>query len=137
MAIIVEENNMLKCIMLNNILVYANYLLGGLPMEFCECGSIKINGSCSNRKCKNHVEKFEQITVKQIAVIKHLFEMLERDYKETDIKKLSKDEAQNMVEDLEAELEELLAKKERAEEYDFIPEELVDIEQDEEDNEDE
>lgn len=98
-------------------------------MEFCECGSLKIGGSCTNKKCSKYVKKNEQISPKQISIIENLYEKLDRDYDESDLKNMSADEAQRLIYDLEDELEELRMTKNDLEEYDYLDLDDIGIEE--------
>jgi hypothetical protein len=85
-------------------------------MEFCKCGSLKIGGNCTNKKCLKHIRKSEKITAKQISIFTNLLEKLERDYKEPEIKSMNIDDAQRFIDDLEDEFEEKHILKEDLEE---------------------
>jgi hypothetical protein len=41
-------------------------------IEFCTCGSIKLQDSCSNKKCEHHIEGTEYATYKQCEYIKDM-----------------------------------------------------------------
>jgi hypothetical protein len=90
--------------------------MGVIFMEFCKCGSLKIGGNCTNKKCLKHIRKSEKITAKQISVIINLLERLEKDYNEPELKSMNTDDAQRFIEDLEDEFEEKHILKEETEE---------------------
>jgi len=77
----------------------------GLSVEFCECGSLKVNGSCTNKKCKNYVRKDPPATAKQLEIIRDLLFQLGRDEDEYNLNDISSKEAASLIEDLEAEIE--------------------------------
>lgn len=104
-------------------------------MEFCECGSLKIGGSCTNKKCPKHIKKNEKISDKQLSIIEQLLERLDKDYNESTYKKISTDDAQSLIEDLKEELEELKNRKLSSEENGLEEETTELIELDEEDTE--
>lgn len=100
-------------------------------MQFCKCGSLMIDGSCTNKKCPAHIDRFEPATPGQISEIKELLEKLLRDYKESDFSGLSIDDAQKTIDDLQEELSESEA---GSEEYEFDDTDLLADEEDEEED---
>lgn len=104
-------------------------------MEYCECGSLKLNGNCTNKKCSRHEERHEPASSKQISIILGLLERMGKDDGEHGLKGLTADEAERLIEDLTDELEELKVRKKAAEESE--EEEPVEIELEIEEVEDE
>jgi|GEM_PF-1840491 len=70
-------------------------------MEFCnKCGSLKINGSCTNKKCDQHVKSMVELaTTQQIEYIKELAEQLGEDISEVNFEVMSKSEAVDLIDD--------------------------------------
>ncbi len=69
-------------------------------MEFCKCGSLKINGSCTNKKCEYHVKTMiELATPQQIEYIKELADQLADDISEINFDTLSKSEAVDLIDE--------------------------------------
>lgn len=70
-------------------------------MEFCnKCGSLKINGSCTNKKCDQHVKSMVELaTAQQIEYIKELAEQLSEDVSEINFESMSKSEAVDLIDD--------------------------------------
>jgi hypothetical protein len=67
--------------------------------DFCElCGSLIIQGNCTNRKCKNH-KKVWNVLYEQINYIKWLLEVLDAD-KEYDYRGMTKTEASKIIQEL-------------------------------------
>ena len=65
-------------------------------MDFCECGSIVIRGSCTNQKCSKHVNHVGLATYKQIEFIKSL----SNDDDEINFDILTKKEASKLIDKL-------------------------------------
>jgi ribosomal protein L18E len=76
-------------------------------MEFCKkCGSLKINGSCTNKKCDQHVKAMvETATAQQIDYIKELAEQLNEDISEMNFESMSKNDAADLIDDYVERLE--------------------------------
>lgn len=76
-------------------------------MEFCKkCGSLKINGNCTNKKCDQHIKSLvEMATPKQIEYIKELAEQLNEDVSDFNFDTMSKVDAEYMIEDYQERLE--------------------------------
>lgn len=74
-------------------------------MEFCQCGSLKVNGACSNKKCKNFVRTAPNASKKQLDIIKDMLYQLGREEEEYNLPELSSKDASILIEELEAELE--------------------------------
>lgn len=72
--------------------------------EFCKCGSLMLKGSCTNRRCENHMSSFEFVTYKQIEYIENMAEKLE-DKLEYDFKNMTRKEADKIIKELEIQLE--------------------------------
>lgn len=72
--------------------------------EFCECGSIKVKGNCTYKKCKHHVPGLEPATYKQVEYIKDMLERLHDEikyaYRDMTIK-----DANKIIKELEERLE--------------------------------
>ncbi len=70
-------------------------------MEFCnKCGSLKINGSCTNKKCDQHIKSMVELaTVQQIEYIKELAEQLGEDISEVNFESMSKSEAVDLIDE--------------------------------------
>jgi hypothetical protein len=69
-------------------------------MEFCECGSVRERGNCTNKICKHHVKSLvEAATYKQIEYIRNLGERLGEDLDSIDFESLSKKEAKRLIDD--------------------------------------
>ncbi len=70
-------------------------------MEFCKkCGSLKINGSCTNKKCDQHIKSMvEMATAQQIEYIKELAEQLGEDISEINFENMSKSEAVDLIDE--------------------------------------
>jgi archaellum component FlaC len=70
-------------------------------MEFCKkCGSLKINGSCTNKKCDQHIKSLVELaTAKQIEYIKELAEQLGEDISDINFDAMSKTDAIDLIDD--------------------------------------
>jgi hypothetical protein len=70
-------------------------------MEFCtKCGSLKINGSCTNKKCDHHIKSLVELaTPQQIEYIKELAEQLADDITEINFDSMSKADAVDLIDD--------------------------------------
>jgi superfamily II DNA/RNA helicase len=69
-------------------------------MEFCKCGSLIINGSCTNKKCEHHIKTMiELATPQQIEYIKELADQLADDISEINFDTLSKSEAVDLIDE--------------------------------------
>lgn len=70
-------------------------------MEFCnKCGSLKINGSCTNKKCDNHIKSMVELaTSQQIEYIKELAEQLAEDISDINFETMSKSDAVDLIDD--------------------------------------
>jgi hypothetical protein len=69
-------------------------------MEFCKCGSLKVNGSCTNKKCEHHIKTMiELATPQQIEYIKELADQLADDISELNFDILSKLEAVDLIDE--------------------------------------
>ncbi|MCX7923208.1 MAG: hypothetical protein N3B21_14550 [Clostridia bacterium] len=67
-------------------------------MEFCKCGSIKVRGNCSNKKCNEHTKALvNEATYQQIEYIRNLAERLGEDTTGMDFEYMSKQEASNLI----------------------------------------
>jgi len=76
-------------------------------MEFCnKCGSLKINGSCTNKKCDHHIKSMVELaTPQQVEYIKELAEQLADDITEINFETMSKSEAVDLIDDYLEKLE--------------------------------
>ncbi len=70
-------------------------------MEFCnKCGSLKINGSCTNKKCDQHIKSMVELaTAQQIEYIKELAEQLGEDISDVNFEAMSKSEAVDLIDE--------------------------------------
>ena len=70
-------------------------------MEFCKkCGSLKINSSCTNKKCDQHIKSVVELaTSQQIEYIKELAEQLSEDITEMNFETMSKSDAVDLIDD--------------------------------------
>ncbi|MDF2986121.1 MAG: hypothetical protein K0R50_1631 [Eubacterium sp.] len=70
-------------------------------MEFCnKCGSLKINGSCTNKKCDQHIKSMVELaTAQQIEYIRELAEQLGEDISEVNFEAMSKSEAVDIIDE--------------------------------------
>lgn len=75
-----------------------------MAAEFCVCGSLKVKGNCTNKKCKYHIRGLEPATFKQICYIKELLKKL-NDKAEYDFKNMTMKEADELIKTLEERLE--------------------------------
>lgn len=69
-------------------------------MEFCTCGSIKIGGSCTNKKCRQHIKGTEFATYKQTDYIQSMLEQSEDDTA-YDYKSMTQREASRIIDKLQ------------------------------------
>jgi hypothetical protein len=72
--------------------------------EFCKCGSLKIKGSCTNKKCEEHIASISPATFKQVDFIKDLTLQLGEpdDY---DFINMTTKEASKIIEELQTKVE--------------------------------
>lgn len=70
-------------------------------MEFCnKCGSLKINGSCTNKKCDQHIKSMVELaTAQQIEYIKELAEQLGEDISDVNFEAMGKSEAVDLIDE--------------------------------------
>lgn len=70
-------------------------------MEFCKkCGSLKINSSCTNKKCDQHIKSVVELaTSQQVDYIRELAEQLSEDISEINFDTMSKAEAVDLIDD--------------------------------------
>lgn len=70
-------------------------------MEFCKkCGSLKINDSCTNKKCDQHIKSLVELaTAKQIEYIRELAEQLAEDISDVNLEVMSKSDAVDLIDD--------------------------------------
>ena len=70
-------------------------------MEFCnKCGSLKVNGSCTNKKCDQHIKSMvEMATAQQVDYIKELAEQLGEYITEVNFDTMSKSEAVDLIDE--------------------------------------
>ncbi len=77
-------------------------------MEFCKCGSLKVNGSCTNKKCEYHIKSMVELaTPQQIEYIKELADQLADDISEINFETLSKSEAVDIIDEYLEKLEDV------------------------------
>jgi hypothetical protein len=98
-------------------------------MEFCKkCGSLKINGNCTNKKCDQHIKSLVELaTPQQVDYIRELAEQLNEDISDLNFDNMSKSDAQYLIEDYQERLDDT-DKKFKPEE-DVLDEELVEEEE--------
>lgn len=70
-------------------------------VEYCKCGSIKIKGSCTNRKCGEHISSISSATYKQIDFIKDLTIQLGEDPDNYDFINMTIKEASKIIDELQ------------------------------------
>ena len=70
-------------------------------MDFCnKCGSLKINGSCTNKKCDNHIKSMVELaTTQQVEYIRELAEQLSEDISDINFDVMSKADAVDLIDD--------------------------------------
>lgn len=71
-------------------------------VEYCKCGSIKIKGSCANKKCNKHISSISSATYKQIDFIKSLALQLGEDPDNYDFINMTTKEASRIIDELQA-----------------------------------
>lgn len=74
---------------------------GDIGMEFCnKCGSLKISGNCTNKKCDQHVKSMVELaTTQQIEYIKELAEQLNEDISDMNFETMTKNDASYLIDD--------------------------------------
>lgn len=70
-------------------------------MEFCKCGSIMINGGCSNKRCKQHNKDISFATFRQIDHIKDMMEQLNLDESKFGLQSMNNKQASALIKELE------------------------------------
>jgi Tfp pilus assembly ATPase PilU len=65
-------------------------------MEFCVCGSMKVNGNCTSKNCPCHIKSAELATFKQTSFIQSLKAEL-NDTEEVNYQILTKNEARKII----------------------------------------
>lgn len=100
-------------------------------MEFCKkCGSLKINGSCTNKKCNHHIKSLVELaTPQQVEYIKELADQLVDDISEINFETMSKSEAVDLIDEYLEKLEN--AEKNIAPHADLLEDDLVNDEDEE------
>ncbi|EGD48190.1 hypothetical protein Cpap_2340 [Ruminiclostridium papyrosolvens DSM 2782] len=70
-------------------------------MEFCnKCGSLKIGGNCTNKKCDHHVKAMVELaTTQQVEYIKELAEQLNEDISDMNFETMTKNDASYLIDD--------------------------------------
>lgn len=70
-------------------------------MEFCQkCGSLKINSSCTNKKCEQHIKSMVELaSEQQIEHIKDLAEQLGEDISDINFEAMSKSDAIDLIDE--------------------------------------
>lgn len=70
-------------------------------MEFCsKCGSLKVSGNCTNKKCDQHIKSLVELaTPQQVEYIKELAEQLSEDISDLNFDNLSKSDAAYMIDE--------------------------------------
>lgn len=70
-------------------------------MEFCnKCGSLKIKGSCTNKKCDQHIKSMVELaTSQQVEYIRELAEQLGEDISELNLEAMSKSDAVDLIDE--------------------------------------
>ncbi len=97
-------------------------------MEFCnKCGSLKINGSCTNKKCDQHIKSLVELaTPQQVDYIKELAEQLNEDISDLNFDNMSKSDAEYLIDDYQERLED--TDKKFKPDDDLLDDELVEDE---------
>ncbi len=74
---------------------------GDIGMEFCnKCGSLKISGNCTNKKCDQHVKSMVELaTTQQVEYIKELAEQLNEDVSDMNFETMTKNDASYLIDD--------------------------------------
>ena len=72
--------------------------------EFCTCGSLKVKGNCSNKKCKKHIPGNEPATFNQLFFIKDLARQA-GDETEYNFETMTKKEANGIIDELKEKVE--------------------------------
>lgn len=74
---------------------------GDIGMEFCnKCGSLKIGGNCTNKKCDHHVKAMVELaTTQQVEYIKELAEQLNEDISDMNFETMTKSDASYLIDD--------------------------------------
>lgn len=98
-------------------------------MEFCnKCGSLKINGNCTNKKCDQHIKSLVELaTPKQVDYIRELAEQLNEDISDLNFDNMSKSDAEYLIEDYQERLED--TDKKFKPEDDLLDDELIEDEE--------
>lgn len=74
-------------------------------MTYCKtCGSLIMGGSCTNKKCKHHIQGTEYATYSQVEYIQAMLAKL-GDETEYDYKSMSKKEASRIINELQERIE--------------------------------
>ncbi len=99
-------------------------------MEFCKCGSLKVNGSCTNKKCDQHIKSMVELaTPQQIEYIKELADQLSEDISEINFEALSKSEAVDLIDEYLEKLDD--TEKKLVQNSDLIDDDEISDEEDE------
>jgi hypothetical protein len=78
--------------------------IGGMKLEFCSCGSLRVNSTCTNRKCSHHDSSRAPATFDQVEYIKDLLEK-SGDQREIDFQTLTKKQASKIIDELAEEVD--------------------------------
>lgn len=68
--------------------------------EFCECKSLMINGSCTNKKCQGHKRNSAPCSYEQAELILNLCKELGEDPQEHCTENLTSKQAQGIISEL-------------------------------------
>ncbi|HEX2926707.1 MAG TPA: hypothetical protein VHP38_10725 [Ruminiclostridium sp.] len=100
-------------------------------MEFCnKCGSLKVNGNCTNKKCDQHVKSMvEMATAQQIDYIKELAEQLNEDVSDMNFESMTKNDAAYLIDDYLERLED--GDKKLVAEDDILEDDDIEADEDE------
>jgi hypothetical protein len=72
--------------------------------EFCTCGSLKVKGNCTYKKCEHHIPGMDPATYKQTEYIKDMLERLHDDTKYA-FRDMTIKDASKLIGELESRLE--------------------------------
>lgn len=68
--------------------------------EFCKCGSLKIRGGCTNKKCSEHKYKSRSASFDQVEYIKTLMVAAEEPEELYNFKEMTENEADELIKKL-------------------------------------
>ena len=74
-------------------------------MNYCECGSLMIKDSCSNKKCTHHDKNIKIASFDQIEYIKAMLEKIEEPEENYKFREMTIDEADKLIHELREKIE--------------------------------